>query len=167
MFRHKARLMLGGNVVNSTEQTKYSSTIKDMSAGLMTFLYVKNGLGLMDGDIVNEFCMSPCDKNIWSCCGADFGTRCDAVVFLKGDLYGLKTASNSFQNYFGDFIRDLGFPPSRADQYLWIHKYDKCEGYEYIATHVDDVIIAAKNPSKYMHGIEMHFEVREITDSPN
>ena len=29
-----------------------------------------------------------------------------------------------------------------------------------------DVIIAANNPSKYMHEIEMHFKFRDITDSP-
>ena len=32
---------------------------------------------------------------------------------------------------------------------------------------MDDVITAAKNPSKYMHGIDMHFKVSDITDSPN
>ena len=32
---------------------------------------------------------------------------------------------------------------------------------------MDDVIIAAKNPSKYMLEIEMHFKVRNIMDSPN
>ena len=30
-----------------------------------------------------------------------------------------------------------------------------------------DAIIAAKNPSKYMHEIEMHFNIRGITDSTN
>ena len=30
---------------------------------------------------------------------------------------------------------------------------------------MDNVIIAANNPSKYMHGIEIHFKVRDITDS--
>ena len=54
---------------------------------------MKNGSGLMDGDIVNELCKSPFSENIWSCCGADFGPRCGAVVVLKRDLYGLNMAS--------------------------------------------------------------------------
>ena len=87
-------------------------------------------------------------------------------MFLNRALYGLKTASNSFHKYFGDFIRDLGFTSSIEYQDLWIYKSDDYEGYYYIATHVDDVIIAAKNPSKYMHEIDMHFKVRYITDSP-
>ena len=32
---------------------------------------------------------------------------------------------------------------------------------------MDDFIIADKNPSKHMHDIDMHFWVREITDSTN
>ena len=32
---------------------------------------------------------------------------------------------------------------------------------------MDDVIISAKNPFKYMHDIEIHFKVRDITDSTN
>ena len=31
---------------------------------------------------------------------------------------------------------------------------------------MDYVIIADRNPYKYLHGIEMHFKVRDITDSP-
>ena len=69
----------------------------------------------------------PCAENIWSCCGVEFGTRCDAVLVLKRDLYGLKTASNSLHKYCVDFIRDLGFTPSIADQYLWIHKSENYE----------------------------------------
>ena len=88
-------------------------------------------------------------------------------MVLKQDLHGLKTASNSLHKYFGDFLRYLGFTPSKADQYLWITKYVKNEEYDYISTHVDDFIIAAKNPSKYTNDIEMHFRVREITYSPN
>ena len=32
---------------------------------------------------------------------------------------------------------------------------------------MDDVIVTANNISKYMHEVYMHFNIREITDSPN
>ena len=76
-------------------------------------------------------------------------------MVLKWDLFGLKTASNQFQKYYGNFLRDLVFTKSRVDQDLWICKSKNDEGYYYIATHVDDFIISANNSSKYMHGIEM------------
>ena len=65
------------------------------------------------------------------------------------------------------FSRDLGFTLSRAYQDLCIPKYDHYEGYDYIATHVDYVIIDANNLSKYMHEIEIYFKVKVITDSLN
>eukprot|EP00957_Ditylum_brightwellii_P160314 12203770-Ditylum_brightwellii.AAC.1 len=59
----------------------------------------------------------------------------------------------------------MKFEPSRVDQGLWIKKSEHCEGYDYIATHVDDIIIVAKNPLKYMGHIEQHFQVRDVIDS--
>ena len=79
----------------------------------------------------------------------------------------IKMALKSFHKYFGDFLRDLGLTQSIADQDFFIQKYDEYEGYEYVAIHVDDVIIADKNPSKYMRDIDMHFKVRYIADSTN
>ena len=46
-------------------------------------------------------------------------------------------------------------------------KSDRYYGYYYIATHVEDIIITAKNSYKYMNEIEQHFQVRNITDSPD
>ena len=68
--------------------------------------------------IGNVLCVSPCAQKIWYYCGAEFGPRCCEVVVLKRDLYGLNTASKSFQKYFGDFLRDLGFTPPKSDQDL-------------------------------------------------
>jgi restriction endonuclease Mrr len=71
----------------------------------------------------------------------------------------LKTASRSFHEFFGDCLQRIGFFPSRADQDLWIRKSDDYHGYDYIATHVDNIIIAAKRPQEYMAMIEQEFMV--------
>jgi len=47
--------------------------------------------------------------------------------------------------FFGNCLLQLGFSPTRADPDLWYRKSDDYEGYDYIATHVDDIIIAAKS----------------------
>ena len=61
----------------------------------------------------------------------------------------------------------MGFTPSRADQDLWWRKYDDYEGYDYISTHVDDFLIAAKKPGKYIRQIEKNFILRTVEDSPS
>eukprot|EP00957_Ditylum_brightwellii_P017990 1355824-Ditylum_brightwellii.AAC.1 len=60
----------------------------------------------------------------------------------------------------------MGFEPSRADQDLLIKKSEHYEGYDYIATHVDGIVIVTKNPIKCMSYIEQHFQVRDVTYSP-
>jgi len=86
---------------------------------------------------------------------------------LKRALYGLKMASKSFHDFLGQLLLCMGFLPTRADQDLWYRKSDEYNGYDYIATHVDDIIIAAKDPSKYMAMIEQEFSVRDLSDSPD
>eukprot|EP00957_Ditylum_brightwellii_P066260 5029095-Ditylum_brightwellii.AAC.1 len=126
----------------------------------------KYGLGIISGDIRNAFCTTPCAEKIWSVAGEQFGEKKRAIVVLKQALYGLKTASASFHKFLGDFLQEMGFEPTRADQDLWIKKSEHYEGYDYIAPHMDDIIIVAKNPLKYMSHIKQHFQVRDVTDSP-
>ena len=53
-----------------------------------------------------------------------------------------------FHDFLGDTLRRIGFIPSRADQELWIIKSNDHEGYDYLTTHVDDLIVAAKRPGE-------------------
>ena len=128
---------------------------------------VQNGLCFMTGDIGNAFCTAPCAEKVYSRAGPEFGNREGSVVVLQRALYGLKTASRSFHEWFGDALLRMGFRPSRADQDLWWRKSDDYAGYDYIATHVDDIICAAPDPSKYMSQIEQEFKVRDLSDSPS
>jgi hypothetical protein len=61
----------------------------------------------------------------------------------------------------------MGFVPTRADQVLWYKKADDHDGYDYIATHVDDIVIASKRPAQYMDMIEHEFLVQNKEDSPS
>ena len=55
---------------------------------------------------------------------------------------------------------------SRTDQDLWYNKSDHYDGYDYIATHVDDLIISGKKPQDYMALIEQEFMLRNVEDFP-
>ena len=58
-LQHKARLVVGGYVVGYTDNTIYSSIIKYVPVRLMILIVVKNGLGLLAGDIGNVSCTDP------------------------------------------------------------------------------------------------------------
>jgi hypothetical protein len=64
-------------------------------------------------------------------------------------------------------LRRMGFVPRRADQDLWYRKADNHDGYDYFATHVDDIAIAAKRPAGYMDIIKQEFLVQNKEDSPS
>ena len=89
------------------------------------------------------------------------------INLLKRALYGLYTAYNSFHNFFGQLLRDIVFTPYRADQDFWLRKSYEYDGYYYIYTHVDDIIITENKPFKYMNEIIQHFKGRDITYSPD
>ena len=118
--RHKARYVVGGHLVDSSNHVTFSSTVKDTSIRLLLLLAKQQKLRFMTGDIGNAFCTAPCAEKIWSQCGPEFGHKQGMRVVLKRALYGLKTAARSFHEFFGDFLRTMGFKPSRADQDLWI-----------------------------------------------
>jgi len=166
-LRHKARLVVGGHMIDSSGHNTYSSTISDLSVRLLLTVLIQNGLDMMVGDIGNAFPTAPCAEKIWSKAGPEFGSKEGSTVILKRALYGLKTASRSFHEFFGDCLRRMGFILTRADQDLWYKKSTDYEGYDYIATHVDDIIIAAKRPIEYMTMIEQEFVVRNKEDSPS
>ena len=63
-LQQKARLVVDGNIVDYTEHTIYSSTIKDVSVRIILLIAEKNGSGIMAGDIGNELCTAPCAENI-------------------------------------------------------------------------------------------------------
>jgi hypothetical protein len=150
-LRHKARLVCGGHGIDSSGHVTHSSTIKDISVRLLMIISTQNNLDMMVGDIGNAFPTAPCAEKIWGKAGPEFGNKQGSTVILRRALYGLKT---------------MGFIPSGADQDLGIRKSDDYEGYDYMATHVDDIIITAKRPAEYMAQIKQEFLVRNKEDSP-
>eukprot|EP00957_Ditylum_brightwellii_P119855 9145374-Ditylum_brightwellii.AAC.1 len=114
----KARFVVGGHIINSSQHMTYSSTIKD--------ILVRKKKG--------------------------------DVVVPKRALYELKASSASFHMFLGDFLQEMGFTSTRAGQDLWLKRSEHHDGYDYIATHVDDLIIAAKEPQCYMTHIKQYFQ---------
>jgi hypothetical protein len=111
---YKARLAVGGHVIDSSDYTTYSSVIENLSVRLLFLAAAHQGLGILTGNIGSAFSMAPCAEKVWSKCGPEFGAEVGAIVTLQRALCGLKTASNSFHEFFGDTLRRMGFVPARV-----------------------------------------------------
>ena len=57
-----------------------------------------------------------------------------------------------------DFLSDNGFFPSKAEPDIWMR--DCGDHYEYIATYVDDLAIASKNPQAIIDALETKFKLK-------
>jgi hypothetical protein len=119
-LQHKARLVCGGHVIDELGHVTYSLTIKDILVRLLMIIATQNNLDMMVGDVGNAFPTAPCAEKIWTKAGPEFGNRAGLTIILKRALYGLKTTSRSFHEFFGDCLKSIGFQPSRADQDLWL-----------------------------------------------
>ena len=91
---HKSRLLVVGNVAESSERTTYLSSIKGISVKVNVNNSSENGLGLIDGEIENSFYTSPWVEKIWSTRVKEFGAQFGAIVVINVVLYGLNTAYN-------------------------------------------------------------------------
>jgi hypothetical protein len=111
-MQYKARLVVGGHVIDSSGYTTYSSVIKNISVCLSFLVAQQQGLGIMTGDIGNAFPTAPCAEKVWSKCGPDFGDQEGAIITLQPALYGLKTASRSFHEFFDDTLQQMGSVPT-------------------------------------------------------
>ena len=165
-LRRKARLVAGGHVINSSMFESYSSVVQTRSLRLLQVIAIKNNLKIVVADIGNAFVQAYTKEKIWSKCGGEFGDKKGCVVKIKKALYGLSTSARQWSLQLGDTLTSLGFIPSRADPDLWIKLSDDKLHYEYIATHVDDIMIASKDPMKYINILKQKYPLRNVEINP-
>ena len=96
-------------------------------------------------------------EKFYAVAGPAFGDQQDSIIIIENALYGLKSSSRAFRNYFADHLRSAEFQPTRYDCDVWIRKRESGDGYDYIYTHVDDFKIIAKDPDRLVGMIEAKF----------
>jgi len=64
----------------------------------------------------------------------------------------LRTSGLRWHERLADCLRDMGFEPCKAEPDIWM----RCNGevYEYIATYVDDLAVAAKDPKSIIAALK-------------
>ena len=162
--RKKARLTIGGHVVDAAGISTRSTVVKTISVRLIDLICHRDGLTLKHGDVGNAFITAPCMEKIYSRATPEFGERCDAIVTLNKALYGLRTSGRAFRNTFADFLRQLGFFPTRYDRDVWMRLREEKDGYDYICTHVDDFKVGAKDPNRWITQISSVFMLKTAED---
>ena len=143
--RHKARLVAGGHLTPDPVEDVYSGVVSLRSLCLVAFLAELNDLELWGADIGNAYLEAYTEEKVFFVPGPEFGDQEGHIMVIVKALYGLKSSGKRFWERLHDDLKSLGFKPSRADPQVWMRPTEDGDAYEYIATYVDDLAIAAKD----------------------
>jgi hypothetical protein len=79
---------------------------------------------------------------------------------INKSLYGLKTSAARFHEHLSESVLRLGFKKTKHDHDFWM--VDKSSYYEYLATHVDDILIWSKDPMAVIKVLEKTYMVKIV-----
>ena len=160
--RRKARLVAGGHLVSLRGIHSRSTVVRGVSVRILDVIAHSRNYSILCGDIGNAFITAPCLEKVWSRCGPEFGELEDYVVIIEKALYGLKSSARAFRLFLADYIRKLGFFPSRCDRDVWMRMREEGDGYDYVCTHVDDFKVWAKHPERWAKTIGDKFQLKVV-----
>ena len=83
------------------------------------------------------------------------------IAIVQKGLYGLKSSGNRWHSHFAKTILQMGFTPSRYDPDVWYKLREDGEGYDYIATYVDDFLITAMDAWSYMRQWQTVYTIKK------
>ena len=84
--RHKARLVIGGHKVDSTNYNTHSSQVDGLSVILLFLISEHSGLNIMTCDISNAFPTAPNSEKVFCIAGEEFGDKKGSVVEIYREL---------------------------------------------------------------------------------
>ena len=73
--RYKARLVIGGHKVDSSDYNTYSSQVDNLSVLLLLLIAQHCGLSIMTCDVSSAFVTAPNSEKVWAIAGDEFGDK--------------------------------------------------------------------------------------------
>ena len=142
-------MVADGHLTKIPLESVYSGVVSIRSIHLVTFLTEHFKHALWATDIGNAYLESETNEKLSFVAGSEFGPeRKGHVLIVHKALYGLRTSGKRWFEKLSACLRDMGFVPCRADTSIWMRLAKDGKSYEYIATYVDDLLIAMKNPQE-------------------
>ena len=132
---------------------------------LVIFLGELNILELWGTDIGNAYLEAYTHEKLFIIAGPEFEELEGFILIFNKALYGLKSSGKRWEERFYD-IKDMRFMPSKVDPCIWMRKNQKLKCYEYVATYVDDLCIAAQNPGKIIQTLKENCKLKVKGDGP-
>ena len=133
---------------------------------LVIFLGELNNLELWGADIGIAFLEAYTHEKLFIIAGAEFEELEGFILVFNKALYGLKSSGRRWAERFHNIIKDMGFMSSKADPCVWMRENKDLKCYEYKATHVDDLCIAAQDPGQIIQIFKEDYKLKVKGDGP-
>ena len=150
--RHKSRFVAGGHRTGTPTESVYSGVVSLQGIRLVTFLAELNDLELWGTDIGNAYLESYTTEKVCFTAGGEFGELAGHTMVIVKALYGLKSSGRCWHDRLFEVLQSMGFHPSKAEPDIWMREAG--DHYEYIASYVDDLLIASKQPQTIIDALE-------------
>ena len=151
-------MVAGGHLTEVPIDSVYSSVVSLRGLRLVVFLAELNGLDVWSTDIGNAYLEAKTNEKVYVIAGPEFGDREGHVLVIDKALFGLHSSGLRFREKLADSLRDMGFAPSKAEDDIWMRRNG--DVWEYVATYVDDLCIAAKNPQEIIDVLEKKYNYK-------
>ena len=113
------------------------------------FLAELNGLKLWNTDIQSAYLNAYTTKPVLIIAGPKFGEKREGhLLIICKALYGLQFSEKMFGELVFEILSELGFTPSKAEPQIWMREANG--KYEYVATYVDDLLLAMDDPKSFI-----------------
>lgn len=160
-LRRKARICLGGHRTDPPKEDVYSGVIGLDTVRLLFSLTALNDLQICAADVGNAFLHGTTREKVWVEAGPEFGPDIQGLPLLVVKAwYGLKSSAARFHEAFAESLLGLGFVPSKADGDLWLRR--KGDHYEYIATYIDDLLVASRDPRSIIDILQKMYTLKGV-----
>ena len=127
---------------------------------LVIFLGELNNLEIWGADIGNAYLAPYTHEKLFSIAVPELEELEGFILIFNKSLYGLKSSEKRWAERLYDIIKDMGFMPSKADPCVWMRENKNLKCYEYMATYVDDLCIAAQDPGKIIQILKENYKLK-------
>ena len=188
--RYKSRIVAGGHLTDAPTESVYSGVVSLRGVRFVIFLAELNGLEVFQTDVGNAYLEAYTKEKVFVIAGPEFQELEGHILVIIRALYGLKSSGLRWYERFADVLREMGFAPCPAEPEIWMRAHrkdgsiiwpDKNKNsnsvgpsatsrlptptndgsyYEYIATYVDDLTIAARNAKKITDELEKKYKFK-------
>ena len=158
--RFKARLVADGHLTKEPVESIYSGVVSLRSLRMVVFLSQLNDLEIWGVDVGNAYLEAYTDEKLCIIAGPEFKEQQGHLLIMIKALYGTRSVGARWHDRLFHILQELKFKPSKAGPDVWMRPDPGGTCYEYIAVHVDDLAIAAKDPQAFCSELKKKYNLK-------